>query len=94
MRPPCIDEEFREAFRDYFEALEMVFHHDWEYTQLCIQNPDALIAQGGTFLRPNVEVEGSNWANRGTYLAAYRRLKTLLQDNGIDLTPKCGPPME
>lgn len=65
------------ALRRFLDSFELVFGEtDWPVTLANLQD-DAryLIHQNGTFLEPGVDDESNNWANRGSLLSAYRRLK-------------------
>lgn len=66
--------ELLRALELFVRMFELVFDNDWSMTQAALENPEHLIAEGGTFIRPLVDDEGNNWANRGSLLAAYRDL--------------------
>ena len=70
-----------DAVRDFIEHFELVFDNDWEYTAAALQIPDDFVNNEDTFQNPHVEDEANNWANRGSLLAAYRRLKSLVGDS-------------
>lgn len=73
----CLDglHELLDACREFLAHFENVFDHDWEQTKDRIGDADFV---PGTFLAPGVPDESDNWANRGSLLASYRRLKQLL----------------
>lgn len=75
-----------EALLDLVQSMALVFDLNWEMTSGQLEAPHLpwVIAAGGTFLRPNVEDESNNWANRGALLAAYRRAVEVLRDRGHD----------
>jgi len=69
-----------EELQYFLERFELVFHNDWSMSQGCLQDTDNLyISENGTFLNPQVDDESNNWANRGSLLASYRRLKETLE---------------
>ena len=71
--------EFEDAVAFFVQTFELVFHNDWEMTMDRCQ--DAMfINKNGTFLVPEVEDESNNWANRGSLLASYRRLRSLMKE--------------
>lgn len=72
-----MDKELHDAAASFVETFELVFHEDWEFTKRMIEEPSHYI--NNTFLRPNVENELTNWANRGNLLASYRQFKALLE---------------
>jgi len=63
--------------------IELVLDNDWGHAQGCIQDPEHMIHERGTFLNPMVDDEGNNWANRGNFLSAYRELKLILEENEL-----------
>ena len=67
------------AYETFLSLFELVFNDDWEMTHGCITNP-LFISEHGTFLDPEVDDEGNNWANRGALLSAYRELKSRLKE--------------
>ena len=71
-----------DAVADFMQAFELVFHNDWDLTVDRCQD-DLFIKKSGTFLAPEVEDESNNWANRGSLLASYRRLRSLMKEQGI-----------
>ena len=73
----CLDglHDFVEAAGNFLADFENVFGHDWEQTKDRIGDANFV---AGTFLAPGVPDESDNWANRGSLLASYRRLKSLL----------------
>lgn len=76
------------------DMVWLVFDNDWGFTKGCIQDTGKMMASEleHSFLRPNVEDgdESNNWANRGSFLRAYRDLvaELMRQDvyAGIDGT--------
>ena len=68
-----VSEKLLRAYESFLGAFELVFDNDWEMTLGRIADPD-FISEKGTFLRPGVDDESNNWANRGALLAAYREL--------------------
>ena len=69
---------------DLFASMfELVFDNDWSTTQDNIANSAHLIDEQGTFIRPLIEDEGDNWANRGALLSAYRDLLHCMEDCGM-----------
>ena len=75
-------EALLEAVDGFASLFELVFDDDWQTTRARIE-PGDFIDGKGTFLRPPVEDEGSNWANRGALLGAYRHLLQCMQDCGM-----------
>ena len=73
----CLDglRELLDASRDFLADFENVFDHDWDLTKDRIGDADFV---SGTFINPGVSDESDNWANRGSLLASYRRLKSLI----------------
>ena len=76
-------DELLVALRDFVSRFELVFDRDWEMTLCCLQDPEHLIAEEGTFIEPLVKDEGNNWGNRGSLLAAYRHLVTCMEGCNI-----------
>ena len=76
-----MDEQLKQSFRDFIKLFELVFDHDWEHTieMLKEENIDSYIDATGTFLKPKVDDEYSNWANRGSLLDAYKDVISKLQ---------------
>lgn len=66
-------DELLTTAEDFLSGFELVFDYDWEMTKNCIENSEYFIS--GTFVRPNVEDESNNWANRGSLLEDYRELR-------------------
>ena len=77
--------EFLDAFEEVFDrdwayTKEMLGIHaeTAEQKQACAEaglETVPIIADGGTFVHPKVEDEGSDWGHRARLLAAYRALK-------------------
>lgn len=76
-------EEFQNAVTDFMSSFELVFDNDWDMTEGIIKDSKFYIAENGTFLNPDVEDEGNNWANRGSLLANYRKLYDLMKKKEI-----------
>jgi len=81
--------DFQEALARFLDTFCLVFHVDWEMTQSCLarDSDKLLIAEGGTFLTPKVEDESNNWGNRGSLLAAYRELLTVMKKMEMPVQP-------
>ena len=71
--------ELLQALSEFVTMFELVFDHDWTTTRAILDNPEHYIESDGTFIRPEVHDEDNNWANRGSLLAAYRKLRTCLE---------------
>ena len=71
------------AVDEFAGMFELVFDNDWQTTQAHIERPARFIDGKGTFLRPLVEDEDNNWANRGSLLGAYRHLLQCMKDCGM-----------
>lgn len=59
----------------FLSSFELVFHHDWDMTKSCMEESGSFISATGTFVRPEVDDESNNWANRGSLLGDYRELR-------------------
>jgi hypothetical protein len=81
------DPELIQALREFVGAFEVLFHYDWNYTIEMIGDE----AQGRTFLDPGLEDETEDWGSRGNLLEKYRRIKKLMEENGIP--PVFDPPL-
>ncbi len=67
------DEKLDKAMSRFVSMFEFVFGStDWEYTKLCLKEPDSFVDPQGTFINPLVEDEGNNWSARSALLEAYR----------------------
>ncbi len=75
--------ELHDALNFFVSMFELVFDTDWDTTQANLKDPEYLIAEGGTFIQPLVDDEGSNWGNRGSLLAAYRALLSCMDKCGV-----------
>jgi len=65
----------------FLDSFEVVFGDaDWETTRCNLQDDVNLISPTGTFLNPSVDDESNNWHNRGNFLAVYRGLKEMLNE--------------
>ena len=62
-----------EVLHDFLDHFYLLFHQDWEFARDLCADP-WYVAPTGTFLNPGVDDESNNWANRGAFLAAWRRL--------------------
>lgn len=91
-RVMIISPEFVSALTDFMRCFETVFGDpDWPVTLDNMQS-EYLIHPNGTFLEPGVADESNNWHNRGSLLAAYRRLLATMDANefgAVELHP-CG----
>jgi hypothetical protein len=76
----------QQRLTSFMHSFEWVFDGEWEvFTEAVIRDTDHIyIAEGGTFLNPGVEDESNNWANRGSLLGHYRRLKAIMEE--LDMT--------
>lgn len=93
-RVMAVPPEFSGAVADFLDKFELVFGDaDWPITLANLQaDAKYLIDPNGTFIDPGVTDESNNWHNRGSLLAAYRRLKAVLVQPAygvIELHP-CG----
>jgi hypothetical protein len=70
-----------QASEHFTKMFELVFDNDWGFTQTLLkeENIDSFIRFDRTFLKPGVEDESNNWANRGALLQAYREMREALQ---------------
>lgn len=70
---------------DFLTSTQAIFDWDWSHTKLCLatENIDMFIADNGDFLNPKVDDEGNNWANRASYLNAFRRLSLFMELHGL-----------
>jgi len=75
---------FATAVGEFLAWFEALFDHDWEHTKAMMQSPDCIDPDRGTFLNPGCGETHSNWANREGFVNAYRRLRMLLMQQGID----------
>ena len=76
-----------QAIDEFASMFELVFDNDWPTTRTNMEEAAHLIDRQGTFLRPLVEDEDNNWANRGALLGAYRHLLQCMNDCGIQRKP-------
>ncbi|WP_434686269.1 hypothetical protein [Pseudanabaena minima] len=81
------NEELKERLQKFIGCFEMVFDIDWNYTKNSIAD-EYLIDNHGTFLDPfpgehYTGGKGDNWANRSSFLAAYRELKAFAISEGL-----------
>ena len=75
--------ELLRAIDMFASMFDLVFDSDWSTTQESITDSAYLIDEQGTFIRPLVEDESNNWANRGALLSAYRHLRQCMEDCGM-----------
>ena len=75
--------ELISALGSFVSMFELVFDGDWLMTKEALENPQHLIAEGGTFIQPLVDDESNNWGNRGSLLAAYRELLSCMEKCGV-----------
>jgi hypothetical protein len=81
-----VDQELTEAVADFAGSFELIFDEEWEHSKACLMEAGHYIEPDGTFLNPGVADESNNWANRGSLLANYRRLKHLLEARGMTIS--------
>ena len=79
--------ELLTAMDRFASMFQLVFDGDWPTTQENLKDSSHFIDKRGTFIRPLVEDEESNWANRGALLSAYRNLLQCMEDCGIQREP-------
>lgn len=84
-KPPTDDPELIEALREFIGSVEVVFHHDWSCAKMMIGDE----AEGGTFLKPELDDESEDWGSRGKLPENYRKLKSLMEQK--KLTSKINP---
>jgi len=77
-----MDKELQEAAARFVSDCELLFDYDWEFTASRLDSKDYIEA-AGTFLRPGVQDEENNWANRARVLESYRALRGLLENRGV-----------
>jgi hypothetical protein len=77
------DPEFKEKLARFVWSFDLVFHHDWDHSLTCIQDPEGLISRDGSFIHPMVSDESNNWGNRGSLLYAYRDLMDFCRKRGV-----------
>ncbi len=71
------------ALTTFVTMFELVFDHDWTTTKAILDDPEHFIESDGTFIQPKVHDEDNNWANRGSLLAAYRKLLSCMEQCDI-----------
>ncbi|MDT7855091.1 hypothetical protein RQM47_00380 [Rubrivirga sp. S365] len=76
--------EFEQALGAFASSFELVFDNDWDVTKDRIAD-EHFVSPSGTFINPSVEDEHNNWANRGSLLADYRRLRELMDEYNSDV---------
>ena len=69
------------AYHDFLDAFEVVFHVDWEMTKDELANGESFDLE--TAISDPDQFDGDNWANRDNLLATYGRLKQLLGERQI-----------
>jgi hypothetical protein len=72
--------EINKAIGEFVGAFEVVFRHDWKYTQ----EVSAYIKPGTTFVEPGGD-EYDDWWARGILLEKYRNLLKVMKENSIEL---------
>jgi len=79
------DKELTEAVVRFLHCVDLVFDYDWEFSKNVLTGTslEHFIAESGTFLSPEVRDESNNWANRGSFLSAYRDLTSILEKRGM-----------
>jgi hypothetical protein len=66
-----------EAAHRFLDAVEAVFHSDWEFTRYSLSAGEETDSEGVTFLSPKMspdELERQNWGNYETFLERYQAL--------------------
>jgi hypothetical protein len=81
------NKELKERLQELISRFELIFDIDWDYTKNLILD-EYLINKHGTFLDPfpgehYTGGKGDNWANRSSFLAAYRELKAFAISEGL-----------
>lgn len=71
--------DINKAISEFVGAFEVVFRHDWEYTQNC----SAYIKPGVTFVDPGGD-EFDDWWARGILLEKYRNLLNVMKEKSIE----------
>jgi hypothetical protein len=66
-------DDTEEVLQTFLDLLYLLFHDDWEHARDRCADP-LCIDPAGTFLDPRVDDDANNWANRGAFLWAWRRL--------------------
>lgn len=77
--------KFEKLVAEFIGTTIGIFDWDWSHTKSCLSDImiDSFISDNGDFLSPNVDDEGSNWANRVGYLESFRRLKLFMEEHNI-----------
>ena len=77
--------KLKQAIAEFTGAFEVVFGQDWAYSQEHMHyNMRSIVKPGSTFLKPDINPERVNWGARAALLQAYERLKTTMQECGIE----------
>jgi hypothetical protein len=71
--------ELQTAMCQFIGAFEIAFRYDWEYTKDMIGDEK----EGATFIEPGLEDEEEDWASRGELLEKYRRLVSIMKQQGL-----------
>ena len=81
--------EFEELVVNFVFGFESVFNSDWEFTKGWMNDPQ-MINPKGSFIYPEPADgdESNNWANRGSLLDTYHRLRAMMEEMRIDPTMK------
>lgn len=76
-------DKFEKLVTEFIYSTEYTFDWDWDHSKYCFEDLDLFVSENGTFLEPNVEDEGSDWANREGFLNSFRKLKSFMEDNNL-----------
>jgi hypothetical protein len=68
------------SLAEFMGAFEMVFRHDWAYTNVMI---NGMVMDGANFLEPGLIDESEDWGARGALLEKYRTLSAMMKAKGI-----------
>jgi hypothetical protein len=74
------DEELQRLFGKFIKYFEIVFHYDWEYSKMMIDD----VKENHTFINPGIEDESEDWHARGQLLESYRELKKEMKAKNIE----------
>lgn len=68
----------------FMDAISLVFHEDWSYTSDILKDyQDDYIK--GSFLEPENNDLGNNWANQKVFIEEYQATVKMLQEHHIDV---------
>lgn len=76
--------EFEQVLARFTSSFELVFGNDWDHTKANVAD-EYFVSDGGTFVNPGVQDESNNWANRGSLLTSYRRLREMMDEFGFEI---------